>query len=71
MQTQTHYTLKSQLLAQTIESQGLKRWWVAERSGIHKTTLRRWLNGRSTRIRKDNAERMAQLLAIPVSGFAE
>ncbi len=35
-----------QLMRQRVKSLGLKLWWVAEQTGVHKTTLRRWFNGR-------------------------
>lgn len=47
-----------------IENQRLKRWWVAEFTGVHKTTLRRWLSGRITRVRAAHAQALAQLLEV-------
>jgi len=45
-------------------TQDLKRWWVAEYAGIHKTTLRRWLNGSIDRVRKDRVSSLALLLNV-------
>ncbi len=51
----------------SIAEQSLKRYWVAEQAGIHKTTLRRWLKGRIQRVRKENAEALAQVLNSEVT----
>ncbi len=41
----------------------LKQYWVAEEAGVHKTTLRRWLNGRISRVKPRNVERLAFVLS--------
>lgn len=51
--------------------QDLKRWWVAEFSGIHKTTLRRWLHGDISKVRGHRAAALAQVLGVEVSQIAE
>jgi hypothetical protein len=51
-------------LRSRLVSQDLKRWWVAEFAGIHKTTLRRWLSGDIRRVRADHLTRVAKLLEI-------
>jgi hypothetical protein len=72
MQTESSYCrIRPDALASTIRSKDLKRWWVAEVSGLHKTTLRRWMHGRAIRVRRKNAERLAHVLEVPVSGFTE
>ena len=40
----------------------LKQWWVAEEAGVHKTTLRRWLNGRITRVHHRHLDELARVL---------
>lgn len=47
-----------------IRSNDLKKWWVAEYSGVHKTTLRRWLNGRIDRIQQRHVEQLAAVLEV-------
>jgi hypothetical protein len=37
--------LRTREIKKIIKTQALKKWWVAEASGIHKTTFRRWLSG--------------------------
>ncbi len=54
--------LKTQTILALIEHQGLKLWWVAEFSGIHRTTLRRWLSGKFTAIDVARARRLAATL---------
>lgn len=51
-------------LRHRLATQRLKRWWVAEFAGIHKTTLRRWLSGDIRRVRADHLTRVASLLEI-------
>jgi transcriptional regulator with XRE-family HTH domain len=47
-----------------IRAQELKKWWVAEFSGVHKTTLRRWLNGRIDRVQEQHLARLAAVLSV-------
>ena len=55
-----------------IRANDLKKWWVAEFSGVHKTTLRRWLNGRIDRIQHKHIEQLAAVLEVePASLIAE
>jgi len=67
---QTHfYALNTEEVHRQILDQGLKKWWVAEFSGVHKTTLRRWLNGKISRVKRDNVERLASLLSLPLTAI--
>lgn len=45
-----------------IRSRDLKRYWVAEATGVHLTTLRRWLNGDIQNVREIHVERLARVL---------
>lgn len=67
--------LNRQAVLDQLRSQGLKRWWVAEEAGIHKTTLRRWLSGRIRRVSADHVRCLARVLetdpAVLAAGFAE
>lgn len=50
-------------VAKLIDEQGLKRWWVAEMIGIHKTTLKRWVSGRIRKVRTENCDKLCAMLA--------
>ncbi len=67
------YRLDTRRVLEIIEGQELKRWWVAEFAGVHKTTLRRWLSGRISRLKFGNVARLAavlstrpEVIAVPV-----
>jgi hypothetical protein len=47
-----------------LNDQDLKRWWVAERVGVHKTTLRRWLSGKIARIHAERLQLLAGVLEV-------
>jgi hypothetical protein len=66
----SYYRLNVGHIAEELSRQDLKRWWVAEQAGIHKTTLRRWLSGRIERVRADHAEQLARVLTVPVTLIA-
>lgn len=66
-----HYQLKKEEILRILGDQSLKKWWVAEYSGVHKTTLRRWLQGKTRYVLNKNAERLAQVLETPLSQIAE
>jgi len=65
-----YYELNADEVRRQIDQQGLKKWWVAEFSGVHKTTLRRWLSGKITRVKRDNIERLASVLTVPATGIS-
>ncbi|MCB0405739.1 MAG: helix-turn-helix domain-containing protein [Bdellovibrionales bacterium] len=65
------YALKPAAIANLIEAQQLKRWWVAELSGVHKTTLRRWLRGRIARASAVHIRRLAAVLQTQVQEIGE
>ena len=55
MKAETKYfRLRCDEINHLIRSQELKRWWVAEFAGVHKTTLRRWLSGSIEKVRAEN-----------------
>lgn len=60
-----------QRVRRLIEGQGLKQWWVAEAAGIHKTTLRRWLNGKIERVNEERLRRLAEVLGASAAYLAE
>ncbi len=70
-ETHKHYQLKKQVVLQILQENSLKKWWVAEFSGIHKTTLRRWLQGRTKFIQNKNIENLAGVLGTSVLAIAE
>lgn len=59
---QTYFEIDPRSINTLLKQQGLKRWWVAEQAGIHKTTLRRWLNGGINKVRYVHVARLAQVL---------
>lgn len=64
------YEINPTEIRRLIQEQGLKKWWVAEFSGVHKTTLRRWLSGRITKVKRDNIEKLASVLTCHPNGIA-
>jgi DNA-binding Xre family transcriptional regulator len=57
----------SQLVAMMRQS-GLKMWWVAEQTGMHRTTLQRLFSGRQKKLRQSVLARLVFILeteAIP------
>lgn len=65
------YRLKCDRVVDLIRHQELKRWWVAEFAGVHKTTLRRWLSGRIDKVREENVRRLASVLSTTDGEIAE
>ncbi|MBY0370610.1 helix-turn-helix transcriptional regulator [bacterium] len=51
-------------IRQILQTQSLKRWWVAECTGVHKTTLRRWLSGRIARVEQGHLRSLASVLEV-------
>lgn len=45
-----------------LEQSRLKHYWVADAIGVHKTTLRRWLNGTVKRVEACKLARLVMLL---------
>lgn len=41
---------------------GLKQWWIAEKLGVHRKTVVRWMNGRVRRTTPDVARALAEIL---------
>jgi len=67
----TYYRLKTVRVRELIAHQDLKRWWVAEAAGVHKTTLRRWLSGRIDKVRAQNLEGLARVLSTQPQEIAD
>ena len=55
--------IDSQKVRDRIRDLELKQYWVAQEAGVHKTTLRRWLNGRIARVKPENVKRLAIVLS--------
>jgi len=70
VKSKKQYQVKIEQLVQEIEKQQLKRWWLAEMAGIHKTTLRRWIQGKTCYIQEKKLHQVAQVLAVPVGDIA-
>ena len=71
MKTNQQYQLKRDEVIRLLGKQELKRWWVAEMSGVHKTTLRRWLQGKTRHIRSTHAENLARTLQTNLAEITE
>lgn len=56
-------TIDSTKVRERIRALDLKQYWVAEEAGVHKTTLRRWLNGGIARVRPEHVNRLAFVLS--------
>jgi len=65
-----HYKLNLNIVNETLQKQSLKKWWVAEFSGVHRTTFRRWLSGKTRFVLKKNAENLAVVLQCPLTELA-
>jgi len=55
-------TLNQHVLASRLRELGLKQYWVADRVGVTKLTVNRWLTGRVRRISRDNLALLAKVL---------
>ena len=65
-----HLRIRGTDVRRQIVRQGLKQWWVAEATGVNRTTLQRWISGRISKVRRVHAERLAAVLDSPRSEFA-
>lgn len=65
-----HYQIKVNAVNQALSDQSLKKWWVAEFSGIHRTTFQRWLSGKTRFVLRQNAENLAKILELPLTEIA-
>lgn len=54
-------------VARVIKERGLKLYWVADRAGVHRTSLRQWLSGERTP-KPENWELVVKTLAREISG---
>lgn len=73
MQTENNrfWKLDTERVKGLMTEQQLKRWWVAETAGIHKTTLRRWLSGRIARVQDKRLRCFAAVLNVPHENIAQ
>jgi len=55
-------SLNAHALGERISTLGFKQYWIAERIGVDKLTVNRWLTGKVKRISRDNLARLARLL---------
>ncbi len=66
-----YWKLDRTKITQLLHEQDLKRWWVAECTGVHKTTLRRWLSGRITRVQEPRLRSLATILNVEYPDIAQ
>jgi transcriptional regulator with XRE-family HTH domain len=69
MRPQDTVRLDTHALVARFEASGLKQWALAERLGVHRKTVSRWLTGRIQRVERVNAEALAQILACPLDAL--
>lgn len=67
----SYYKLKPQEILRLIHAQDLKQYWVAEVTGVHKTTLRRWLKGDIQEVRANHVLNLARVLTTEPQTIAE
>lgn len=65
------YKLKPQEILRLIQAQDLKKYWVAEVTGVHKTTLRRWLKGDIQWVTASHLQSLARVLTTEPQVIAE
>lgn len=58
--------LDTHFLVRRLEVLGLKQGWVAERLGVARKTVSRWVTGKVKRIARESAEALAELLECPL-----
>lgn len=57
--------INSKIIKKVIKENNLKRDWVAHVAGIHRTTLRRWLQRKVRLAHPNNIEKLSQVLSVP------
>ncbi len=65
------HALNTERLLAILAAQELKRWWVAECAGVHKSTLRRWLSGQIQRVKTENILVLASVLNVSPDDIAQ
>jgi transcriptional regulator with XRE-family HTH domain len=63
--------LSSGSLKEKIRSRKLKMYWVADATGVHKTTLRRWLSRKINQVSSGRAQRLATVLGAELHEILE
>ena len=66
-----YYKLDTVQITQLIQSQDLKKYWIAEATGVHQSTFRRWLSGKIGRVSEPKLFRLAQVFAIDPTQIAQ
>lgn len=59
------YRLNRPEIESILRREELKRWWVAEFSGVHVTTFRRWMNGKIRCVSEGNVNQLSRVLNAP------
>ena len=65
------YKLKPQEILRLIQANDLKKYWVAEVTGVHKTTLRRWLKGDIRVVKAAHLHSLARVLTTEPQVIAD
>lgn len=64
MDSQKRVRIRTRVLKREIENRDLRHWWVAERMGVHRTTLYRWLKGEIVSIRDHRLVGLSEILEV-------
>ena len=67
MHRQDTIALDTHALTERVRALGLKQWWLARTIGVDRKTVSRWLTGKTKRLDRDNACRLAQVLGCPTA----
>jgi hypothetical protein len=65
-----YWKLDCEKIVGIMREQELKRWWVAENAGVHKTTLRRWLSGDISKVEAPRVASLATTLNVQSGDIA-
>ncbi len=59
--------LNADYVVRRIDELGLRRWWIAEQTGVDRRTLHRWLAGKTGRIPGEKLRELARMLDTDVA----
>jgi predicted XRE-type DNA-binding protein len=65
------YKIKPHEILRLIQTQDLKQYWVAEVTGVHKSTLRRWIKGDIQWIKEPHLQNLARVLTTEPQVIAD
>ncbi|HBP22173.1 MAG TPA: hypothetical protein DEA08_30880 [Planctomycetes bacterium] len=66
MRKEDTLALDTHFLVRRLEVRGLKQGWVADKLGVARKTVSRWVTGKVKRIGRESADALAELLECPL-----